>query len=155
MRLTETLAPTKDTKRATGCRNVCSDYQRSNEAIVDLEAKAQSAQYGRATKPAAETLLAKVYLAKGYSSEKASDDFSKAAALCKSVTTNYGFKLLDDFASVFDENNQVNSEVVFAVQYTSDPLTNLTNNTGAANGGNINLHLFFGMQYDVQPGMKT
>jgi hypothetical protein len=61
--------------------------------------------------------------------------------------------LQDDFASVFDENNQVNSEIIFAVQYTSDPLTNLTNNTGAVNGGN-NLHLLFGMQYDVQPGMR-
>jgi hypothetical protein len=34
-----------------------------------------------------------------------------------------------------------------------DQLANTTNATGAANGGN-NLHLFFGMQYDVQPGMK-
>lgn len=153
LRLTETLAPTKDTKRATDAEMYAAIIKDLNEAIPDLEAKAQSSDYGRATKPAAETLLAKVYLAKAYSASKASDDFAKAAALCKTVTTAYGFKLLDDFASVFDENNQVNSEVVFAVQYTSDPLTNLTNNTGATNGGN-NLHLFFGMQYDVQPGMK-
>lgn len=153
LRLTETMVPTKDTKRATDADMYAAIIKDLNEAIADLEPKAQSAEYGRATKPAAETLLAKVYLAKAYSSAKAADDFSKAAELCSSVINNYGFKLLDDFASVFDENNQVNSEVVFAVQYTSDPLTNLTNNTGAANGGN-NLHLFFGMQYDVQPGMK-
>ncbi|OIN59004.1 RagB/SusD family nutrient uptake outer membrane protein [Arsenicibacter rosenii] len=153
LRLTETLVPTKDTKRASEAEMYAAIIKDLNEAITDLEAKAQSTDYGRATKPAAETLLAKVYLAKAYSTSKASDDFSKAAALCKSVTTNYGYKLLDDFASVFDENNQLNSEVVFAVQYTSDPLTNLTNNTGSVNGGN-NLHLFFGMQYDVQPGMK-
>lgn len=153
LRLSETLAPTKDTKRASDAEMYAAIIKDLNEAIPDLEAKAQSSDYGRATKPAAETLLAKVYLAKAYSGAKAADDFSKAAALCKTVTTSYGFKLLDDFASVFDENNQINSEVVFAVQYTSDPLTNLTNNTGAVNGGN-NLHLFFGMQYDVQPGMK-
>jgi hypothetical protein len=153
LRLTETLAPTKETKRETDAQMYDAIIKDLNDAIPSLEAKAQSTDYGRATKPAAETLLAKVYLAKGYSSAKAADDFSKAAELCKTVTTAYGYKLLDDFASVFDENNQVNSEVVFAVQYTSDPLTNLTNNTGAVNGGN-NLHLLFGMQYDVQPGMK-
>lgn len=153
LRLSETLAPTKETKRATDVQMYDAIIKDLNDAIPSLEAKAQSSDYGRATKPAAETLLAKVYLAKGYSSAKAADDFSKAAELCKTVTTAYGYKLLDDFASVFDENNQVNSEVVFAVQYTSDPLTNLTNNTGAVNGGN-NLHLFFGMQYDVQPGLK-
>jgi len=153
LRLKETLAPTKDTKRATDAEMYAAIIKDLNEAIPDLEAKAQSADYGRATKPAAETLLAKVYLAKAYSASKAADDFTKAAELCKTVTTAYGFKLLDDYASIFDENNQVNSEIVFAVQYTSDPLTNTTNNTNVANGGN-NLHLLFGMQYDVQPGMK-
>lgn len=153
LRLSETLAPTKETKRASDAEMYAAIIKDLNDAIPALEAKAQATDYGRATKPAAETLLAKVYLAKAYSSAKAADDFTKAADLCKTVTTAYGFKLLDDFASVFDENNQINSEIVFAVQYTSDPLTNLTNNTGAVNGGN-NLHLFFGMQYDVQPGMK-
>lgn len=153
LRLTETLVPTKDTKRATDAEMYAAIIKDLEEAITGLEAKAQSAEYGRATKPAAETLLARVYLTKAYSASKAADDFSKAATLCKNVTTAYGYKLLDDFASVFDENNQVNSEVVFAVQYTTDPLSNLTNTVAAANGGN-NLHLFFGMQYDVQPGMK-
>jgi starch-binding outer membrane protein, SusD/RagB family len=145
LRLSETLAPTKETKRATDAEMYAAIIKDLNDAIGGLEAKAQSSDYGRATKPAAETLLAKVYLAKGYSSSKAADDFTKAAELCKTVTTAYGYKILDDFASVFDENNQVNSEIVFAVQYTSDPLTNAVGNE---------LHLFFGMQYDVQPGMK-
>ncbi len=153
LRLTETLVPTKDTKRATDAEMFNAIIKDLTEAIPNLEAKSQSTDYGRATKPAAETLLAKVYLVKAYSAQKAADDFTKAAQLCSGVINNYTFKLLDDFAQVHDENNQVNSEVVFAVQYTSDPLTNLTNNTGAVNGGN-NLHLLFGMQYDVQPGMK-
>lgn len=151
LRLTETLEPTKETKRATDAEMYNAIIKDYTEAIADLPAS--QSQYGRATKAAAEMGLAKVYLAKAYSSVKAADDFSKAAALCQNVINNYGFKLLDDFASVFDENNQKNSEVVWAVQYTSDLLTNLTNNTGAVNGGN-NLHLFFGMQYDVQAGMK-
>jgi hypothetical protein len=153
LRLTETLTPTKDTKRATDAEMYTAIINDLNDAVANLEAKGHSSDYGRATKASAEALLAKVYLTKAYSAQKAADDFTKAATLCNSVIKNYGFKLLDDFAQVHDENNQQNSEVVFAVQYTTDPLTNLTNNTGAVNGGN-NLHLFFGMQYDVQPGMK-
>ncbi|MCP9766468.1 RagB/SusD family nutrient uptake outer membrane protein [Lacihabitans sp. LS3-19] len=151
LRLSETLAPTKATSRASDADMYNAIIKDFTEAVADLPNS--QGQYGRATKPAAEMALAKVYLAKAYSSVKAGDDFSKAAALTNNVVNNYGFSLLNDFASVFDENNQKNSEIVFAVQYTSDPLTNLTNNTGAVNGGN-NLHLFFGMQYDVQAGME-
>jgi starch-binding outer membrane protein, SusD/RagB family len=151
LRLSETLAPTKATSRATDAQMYAAIIKDYTEAIADLPNS--QGQYGRATKPAAEMALAKVYLAKAYSTQKAADDFSKAATLCTNVTKNYGFSLLPDFASVFDENNQRNSEIVFAVQYTSDPLSNITNNTGAGNGGN-NLHLFFGMQYDVQAGME-
>lgn len=153
LRLNETLTPTKETSRATDAQMYTAIINDLNDAVANLEAKGHSSDYGRATKASAEALLAKVYLTKAYSAQKAADDFTKAATLCNSVIKNYGFKLLDDYAQVHDENNQQNSEVVFAVQYTSDPLTNLTNNTGAVNGGN-NLHLFFGMQYDVQPGMK-
>ncbi len=144
LRLTETLLPTKDTKRSTDAEMYAAIIADLEAAIPDLEAKKSSSDYGRATKPAAETLLAKVLLAKGYSAAKASDDFTKAATLLEDVRDNYGFKLLDDFASVFDENNQVTDEVVFAVQYTADPLTN---------GSGNSLHLYFGMQYDVQAGM--
>ncbi|AWV99261.1 RagB/SusD family nutrient uptake outer membrane protein [Arcticibacterium luteifluviistationis] len=151
LRLSETLAPTKTTTRASDSEMYTAIISDLDAAIADLPAT--QSQYGRATKAAAEMALAKVYLAKAYSSSKSNDDFSKAATLSQSVINNYGFALLDDFASVFDENNQKNSEIVFSVQYTSDPLTNLTNNTGAVNGGN-NLHLFFGMQYDVQSGMQ-
>lgn len=152
LRLEESVGPTKETSRASDAEMYAQIIKDCNEAIADLENKGQSSDYGRATRASAEALLAKVYLAKAYGPAKASDDFQKAADLCASIINNYGFKLLDDFASVHDENNQVNSEVVFAVQYTTDQLANTTNATGAANGGN-NLHLFFGMQYDVQPGM--
>ena len=144
LRLAETLAPTKDTKRASDADMYKAIIADLEAAIPDLENKAKSADYGRATRAAAENLLAKVYLAKGNSSSKAADDYAKAATLSSNVINNYGFKLLPDFASVFDENNQINDEVVFAVQFTTDPLTN---------GGGNNLHLLFGMQYDVQAGM--
>lgn len=144
LRLTETLVPTKKTARASEAEIYKAIIADLDAAIPDLEAKSQSADYGRATRPAAEHLLAKVYLAKGNSSSKATDDYTKAATLASNVINNYTFKLLPDFASVFDQSNQKHSEVVFSVQYTTDALTN---------GGGNSLHLYFGMQYDVQAGM--
>jgi starch-binding outer membrane protein, SusD/RagB family len=152
LRLTETTGPTKDTKRNTDAEIYAQIIKDCNEAIADLENKGHSGDYGRATKASAEALLAKVYLAKAYGTSKAADDFQKAADLCSGLISKYGFKLLDDFAAVHDENNQINSEVVFAVQYTTDMIANLTNVGGEGGGGN-NLHLYFGMQYDTQAGM--
>ncbi len=50
---------------------------------------------------------------------------------------------------MFDQANQVNDEVIFSVQYTQDPLTN-----GVIDNQGNKLHLYFGMQYDVHPGMQ-
>lgn len=152
LRLTETLAPTKESKRNSEAEVYAQIIKDCNEAIADLENKAHSADYGRATKASAEALLAKVYLAKAYGPNKAADDFQKAADLCTNLITKYTFKLLDDFAAVHNEDNQQNAEVVFAVQYTTDMIANATNVGGEGGGGN-NLHLFFGMQYDTQAGM--
>jgi hypothetical protein len=158
LRLTETILPTKKTSRATEAEIYKAITTDLEAAILDLpttKASAQSASdYGRATKSAAEHLLARVYLTKATSSAKATDDFSKAATLSQSVIANYGYKLLPDFASVFAQGSgEINDEVIFSIQYTSDPLTNV--NTANLNNGEGNkLHLYFGMQYDVQPGMK-
>ena len=161
LRLTETLAPTKITKRASEAEMYAAIIADLEASLPDLENKAKSSDYGRATKAASEHLLARVYLAKANSSSKAADDYSKAATYAQNVISNYGFKLLPDFASVFQQGaGEINDEVIFAVQYTSDASTNfasapLNNTTGG--DGNVqgnNLHLFFGMQYDVQAGMQ-
>jgi starch-binding outer membrane protein, SusD/RagB family len=145
LRLSETLAPTKDAKRATIAQMYTAIIKDLEEAIVDLEPKLRSADYGRATKPAAEHLLAKVYLTRATSEAKSADDYSKAATLADNVIKNYGFKMLPDFAQVHQQGNEINDEVIFAVQYTYDPLTNA--------GGN-NSHVFFLMEYDTQAGMQ-
>ncbi|MEP7324014.1 MAG: RagB/SusD family nutrient uptake outer membrane protein [Saprospiraceae bacterium] len=154
LRLTEVVGPTKATKRSSDAEIYAQVIKDCTEAIADLENKGQSSDYGRATKASAEALLAKVYLAKAYGPAKAADDFQKAADLCTNIINNYGFKLLDDFASVHDENNQVNAEVVYAVQFVTDQIYNASNNASGTDGGGNNLHLFFGMQYDIQPGLK-
>lgn len=145
LRLTETIAPTKDVKRSTVVAQYAQIIKDLSEAIPDLEAKAKSADYGRATRPVAEHLLGKVYLTKATSLAKAGDDYAKAIANLKSVIANYGISLLPNFADVHRQGNEMNSEVIWSIQYTRDPLTNA--------GGN-NAHVFFGMEYDVLPGMQ-
>jgi starch-binding outer membrane protein, SusD/RagB family len=156
LRLSETLVATKGAVRATDKAMFDAIIADLEAALPVLEAKKASSDYGRATKPACEHLLGLVYLTRSYTGSKGTDDLTKAIANFSDVVNNtaYGFQLLPDYASVFDEANQVNNEVVFACQYTTDATSNTPVIDNNGNTGGNNLHLFFGMQYDVQAGMK-
>jgi len=109
-------------------------------------AKAQ----GRAYKASAAHLLAKVYLARGsaQSTEQRTirgtqpadmDSVIKYAGMI--VDQQLGsFSLVSDFGRLFDINSQVNSEVIYSVQFT----TNLLNN-----GSGNQMHLYHVPQYDA------
>ncbi|WP_339877975.1 RagB/SusD family nutrient uptake outer membrane protein [uncultured Algoriphagus sp.] len=144
LQLSETILPTKEVTRATVPEIYSAIIKDLQEAIPNLEAEAQSSDYGRATRPAAEHLLGRVYLTKGTSEAAESSDFANAEPLFQSVIDNYGFELLDNFGDIHAFGNEINSEVIWSTQYTYDPLTN---------GGGNNAHVFFLMEYDVQPGM--
>jgi len=144
LQLSETTVPTKEVTRASVASIYAAIIQDLEEAIPNLEAKAKSSDFGRATRPAAEHLLGRVYLTKATSEAKESSDYAKAELLLQSVITNYGLILLPDFADVHAFGNEINDEVIWSVQYTRDPLTN---------GGGNNAHVFFLMEYDNQPGM--
>lgn len=92
--------------------------------------------YGRATKPAAQALLARVYLT--------INENVDAAIYAKKVINDYNFSLLDDYGDIWDIDNQRNSEVVWAIQYTKDEMLNA--------GGNRS-HLYYLMEYDFEPGL--
>ena len=118
LRLKETLGPTKTTSRASEAdiyKPITADLEAAIPDLPAIKASSQGASdYGRATKPAAEHLLARVYLTKATSSAKAADDYTKAATLAQSVITNYSLKLLPDFASVFAQGGgEINDEVGF------------------------------------------
>lgn len=125
-------------------------------ALPDLP-KTQ-AQYGRVTQGACEHLLARVYLTKATSEAAASGDYAKAETHAKNVINNYGYSLLPDFASVFAQGaGEINSEVIMATQYTSDPLSNIgptAGNTATNAGEGNNTHVYFLMEYDTQAGMQ-
>lgn len=118
--------------------------------IADLTRAAQylpptQSDWGRATKPAAEHLLARVYLTRASSPDAKPDDYANADKYAEGVIKNYDLKLLDDPGKVWAQGNEKNTETIFAAQYTTDPLYASPDNNACR---------FFLMQYDVQAGMQ-
>ncbi len=108
--------------------------------------------YGRATKAAAEHLLGLVLLTRGYSSYAKSDDFDRSITYFSNVIANYGFTLNTDMAKLWDQDNQRSKEIIFAVQNSTNVLLN-SGGDGVLPGEGNRGHLYFLMEYDVQPGM--
>lgn len=93
--------------------------------------------YGRATKPAAEAILARVHLVL--------ENWDEAERLAKNVINDSDFDLVRPWGQIWNQDNELNEEVVWSVQYTSDPFTN----DGGSRG-----HLYFLAEYDKILGME-
>src|SRR6266576_2793213 len=78
------------------------------------------------------------------SATRQAGDFANAADYAQRVINSGQYALLPRFKDVFDFANESNQEVIWSIQFTTDPLT-----TGPGNSG----HLYFLAQYDVWPGM--
>jgi len=108
------------------------------------------AQQGRATKASVAELLAKVYLARGSATSQTQQTIRGTQATDMDSVIYYAsqiesqqlgaFSLVPDYAQLWDPKNQVNSEVIFAVQFTTNVISN--------SGGN-NMHLYHVPQYDA------
>ena len=72
-------------------------------------ANLDNSNVGRASKAAAEALLAKVHLTRG--------NYAEARVLCESVMSS-GFALEDNFKDVFFSER--NDEIIFAIEYVGD-----------------------------------
>jgi hypothetical protein len=142
--LEETVAP------ETSANKTGEDVIYSEAIIPDLQfaianLPATQTNYGRITKPAAQFLLGKVHLTRGYKPFALSTDFTTAETLLTNVIADYNFVLVASHKDLWDMDNQQNSEVIWAIQYSTDVILNgATGNRG---------HLYFGSEYDVQPGM--
>jgi hypothetical protein len=135
--LEETVNPTTEATRDTTTKvydAIIADLQ-----FAETNLPATQSQYGRATKGAARHILALVYLTRA-----APGDMALAAAKAKAVIADPQYGLLPNWKDLWDITNEKNKEVVFAVQYTVDPLL--------ADGGNSG-HLYFTMAYELFPGM--
>ncbi len=113
-------------------------------AAIDALPVVQS-NYGRATKGAAQHLLAKVLLTRAYKPYAKANDFQRAAQLAETVIASGAYSLRPQYAQVFDINGQRHSEVIFSVQSSYDP---------QLHGGNGNrYHLFYLGFYDDSRGL--
>lgn len=99
--------------------------------------------YGRITKGAAQFLLSKLYLTRGYKPYKKSDDFKNAAKVADDLISSGDYKLLPEYYKIFVPGNEKNEEIIFSIQY-SDDIT--------INGSGNNYHSKFGFFYDQVPG---
>lgn len=94
-------------------------------------------EYGRVIKPVAEALMARVNLT--------IENWAEAEVFAKSVIENYNFELVTPYADLWDINNDENSEIIWAVQFTDDPQTN---------GNGNQAHLYFIWDYSSNPALS-
>jgi hypothetical protein len=107
----------------------------------------QQDDYGRATKPAAEFLLGKALLTRNYKSFSEGTDASRAETLFGNVINNYSFSLLPNYASLWNIDNQENSEMVFVLPNSKSQVDS------GIDGFGHRWHLYFLHEYDVRRGM--
>lgn len=93
---------------------IVSDLETGLAALPD---EAIGINYGRATKAAAEAMLARVHLHQG--------NYSEASRFAQNVINNYSFQLLDNWEDIWDIDNIKNEEAIWVVNYSDDP--NFTN----------------------------
>ena len=167
MPLTEIVSPTKEATRVPSA----DVYKQIITDLLDAEAKlpVTATNYGRITKGAAQFLLARVYLTRGWNFKNSLGgspaDFDLALQYADKVIDVY--PLATNYNQLFptrSENplkqytgaqNDKNAEIIFAVQYNADVLTNKTDPafTVDAAGGN-NLHSVFNGSGEGFPGSK-
>lgn len=138
LQLTATAGPQTEANRDSVSKiydAIIADLQFAETNLPDVQK-----DYGRATRPAAEHLLALVYLTRA-----APGDMAKSADEAKKVINSGLFSLLPKFSDLWTLGNEKNAEVIWSVQFTGDPLT-----TGPGNSS----HLYFLMAYELFPGMQ-
>ena len=138
--------PTPGVTTETTRQPVAAVYAQIIKDLLEAETALpdKAAQFGRADRPAVQHLLGEVYLTRA-GAATSSPDFALAAAKLNAVATNARFSLVPRYADLWRIDNEVNSEVVFSIQFTADPLT-----TGPGN----KLHLYWTAAYDLEPGMQ-
>jgi hypothetical protein len=108
-----------------------------------------TSDYGRVTKGAAMSFLARMYLTRKM--------YAEANAMARAVIYgNFGYELLPNYADLWDMENNHNNEIVYAVNYATDLTLNDKSSDdfeiGHSRGSN-NAHMMFLMKYDNLPRM--
>ncbi|SMG30283.1 Starch-binding associating with outer membrane [Marivirga sericea] len=85
--------------------------QNDLEVAETLLAGAGRGNSVRVDEPTVKALLARLHLYK--------ENWAEAASYAKSVINNFGFELVEDYASIFDETNSSN-EIIFQIDFLND-----------------------------------
>jgi len=167
MPLKEVTTPSKDFPRVAAA----DIYSQLISDLIECEIKLPqiASNYGRVTKGAAQFLLARVYLTRGWNFNNSlggsNTDFNLALQYADKVIDSY--PLATNYSDLFPKrsNNPLtqytgaqddkNPEIIFAVQFNSNVLTNRTDAAfdPVPVGGN-DLHSKFGPSGEGYPGTK-
>jgi starch-binding outer membrane protein, SusD/RagB family len=148
----------EETRTTDGALNMTDESVFWEQIIKDLEFAVNvlpktSTEYGRVTKPAAQALLARSYLY--------TKDYDKAYKYADSVITQYSFKLENDYAQLWNVNNEQNKEVVWSVIWSDNDAFSGTiidhqdkeqfdkNEPWLERSPGNQLHLFYAMVYQT------
>ena len=118
-----------------------------NQLVVDLSTAVEqlplhsNQEKGRASKGAAQHLLAKIHLVIGFKYDPAS--YALAEQISNQVLNSGEYQLVP-YEEIFAYSNQNNKEVIFTAEFSTDPVFNGNGNQG---------HLFFTPPYDKFPGL--
>ncbi|NJK95358.1 MAG: hypothetical protein HC905_10985 [Bacteroidales bacterium] len=152
LKLNGTTAPEREFKRAP----VAEIYEQiiSDLNIAVSKLPATQSNYGRATKGAADHLLALVYLTRASAEVDIRGaqpgDLDSAIVHSEAIINSGKYALEADYSSIFNfymsnkADNPNSKEVIFSVQNSLDPLLR---------GSGNRCHLYFLMEYDTKPGM--
>lgn len=111
--------------------------------FAEANLPATSTQYGRATKPVAQSFLARMYLTRGMNAE--------ANTMARTVIANTSFSLLPRFGDLWNMGNLRNREIIWAVDYSANLVLNDISSPTFPFGhprGSNNTHLLHLMLYD-------
>ncbi len=89
---------------------------------------------GRASAGAAKTLLGKVYLTQA--------DYTNAASILKEVIDSGEYSLIDDYASMFNGDNEGSDESIFEIEYLSGDLGEGNNFSSSYTPGLMSMAIF-------------
>ena len=145
-----TKATTPGVIESTANKTPVDTFYKQIFADLDFAVKnlpATTSDYGRVTAPAAKAFLARMYLTRGMNAE--------AISTANDVIKNYKYSLLPRYNDLWNMANLKNSEVIWAIDYS----TNLSNNdlttpaypTGHSRGSNSG-HMLFLQVYDQVNG---
>ena len=128
-----------------------------NDAIAGLPASPVqgTVQPGRATAAAARHVLAKVYLARGWSIAAQAGDFQSAYTTATDLINSraaLGLDLLTDFDLVHNEGNESNKEVLWTIQHTPTLTHNGSEQQNSSGADNVLNHMWV-PQYEQFPGL--